>query len=70
MCMLVLILGLNGRGKQYSQEKSMKDEKETAKLENFSLERVYSSFFESNAPAIKILFSLPQLEKQEMAGAF
>ena len=37
MWMLVLILGLNGRGKKYDQEKSMNDEKQTTNWKFFLL---------------------------------
>jgi CRISPR/Cas system-associated endoribonuclease Cas2 len=65
----ILLLGVNRRVKQNGQEKPMKDEKETAQLEKFSFDRVQSSLFESDAPAEKVLFSLPEFKKQEMAGA-
>ena len=60
--MLVLILGLNGRGKKYDQEKSMKYErwKGNNKLEIFSLESLIWFLWEQcigQKPKLKLLKS-------------
>lgn len=52
-----------------SEEEAVEDEEETAELEDLSSDYVLSRFLSGHSPAVEILLSLPELEKEEMAGA-
>lgn len=62
--------GVNWGGEEEGEEEGMEEEEGAAEVEDLLPSGLQSGFFTSDSAAGEILLSLPELEEEEVAGAF